>query len=503
MTGHPTSGTAPDRWLPALFASFLGQSPDWYKWTILGFLLLNPLALALAGPFFTGWLLLAEFIFTLALALKCYPLQPGGLLALEGILLGMAGPDAVYAEITANFPVILLLIFMVAGIHFLRDLLLYVFSIILMRVQSRIALALLFSLSSAILSAFLDALTVVAVVITVAAGLYAVYHAAASTQADLDADGTPDLAHEDLEKFRAFLRGLLMHAAVGTALGGVSTLVGEPQNLLIGTVAGWNFAEFFLHTLPVSGPVLVAGLLTCAALEKLRWFGYGAELPPSVRDVMRRHFAAEAARRTRHDKLQLVLQALTALFLFVGLAFHLAEVGLIGLAVIVLATALCGITEEKRLGHAFEEALPFTALLVVFFAIVAVIHEQHLFQPVIAYVLQQEDSLRLPLMYSVNGLLSAISDNVFVATVYISEIKAAFDAGALTREQFELLAVAVNTGTNIPSVATPNGQAAFLFLLTSSIAPLIRLGYSRMAWMALPYTVTLTLTGLVAIAQLA
>ena len=51
--------------------------------------------------------------------------------------------------------------------------------------------------------------------------------------------------------------------------------------------------------------------------------------------------------------------------------------------------------------------------------------------------------------------------------------------------------VAINTGTNLPSVATPNGQAAFLFLLTSSIAPLVRLSYGRMVWMALPYTLVM------------
>jgi NhaB family Na+:H+ antiporter len=101
-------------------------------------------------------------------------------------------------------------------------------------------------------------------------------------------------------------------------------------------------------------------------------------------------------------------------------------------------------------------------------------------------------------MFVANGVLSAISDNVFVATVYISEIKSVFDAGALTREQFDLLAVAVNTGTNIPSVATPNGQAAFLFLLTSALAPLIRLGYVQMLWMALPYTLTMSAAGLLA-----
>ena len=47
------------------------------------------------------------------------------------------------------------------------------------------------------------------------------------------------------------------------------------------------------------------------------------------------------------------------------------------------------------------------------------------------------------------------------------ETNCALQAGTISRDQFDLLAVAINTGTNIPSVATPNGQAAFLFLLTS------------------------------------
>ncbi len=34
------------------------------------------------GSFVAGWLLVVEFIFTLAMALKCYPLLPGGLLAI-------------------------------------------------------------------------------------------------------------------------------------------------------------------------------------------------------------------------------------------------------------------------------------------------------------------------------------------------------------------------------------------------------------------------------------
>jgi NhaB family Na+:H+ antiporter len=173
-------------------------------------------------------------------------------------------------------------------------------------------------------------------------------------------------------------------------------------------------------------------------------------------------------------------------------------VGLIGLTVIVLATAMTGIIEEHQLGHAFSEALPFTALLVVFFAIVGVIYDQHLFQPVIDYVFSLDQESQVPVFFMANGVLSAISDNVFVATVYINEVYEAFEAGEITRAHFEQLVIAVNTGTNIPSVATPNGQAAFLFLLTSALAPLIRLSYGRMVILALPYTITMTFTGLLA-----
>ena len=196
------------------------------------------------------------------------------------------------------------------------------------------------------------------------------------------------------------------------------------------------------------------------------------------------------------------MQGLVAAILVFGLAFHVAEVGLIGLVVIILATAFTGVVEEHRIGKAFESALPFTALLVVFFVIVAGIHDQHLFDPVMHYVLARDGSEQAGLLYLATGALSAISDNVFVATIYITEMKSALLQGLLTREQFDVAAVAINTGTNIPSVATPNGQAAFLFLLTSTVAPLIRLGYGRMVWMALPYFVVMTSVGYVAVVWL-
>ena len=490
----------------ALRKNFLGNSPGWYQSAILLFLLINPIMLYVAGPFATGWLLIGEFIFTLAMALKCYPLQPGGLLAIEAIVLGLATPEAVYHEAIGNFEVIMLLMFMVAGIYFMRDMLLVTFSKLLVSVKSKLLLSLLFSLSGALLSAFLDALTVTAVLITVAVGFYSVYHKVASGKQLVDSNhdhsqdtNLHEYHREDLEQFRAFLRSLIMHGAVGTALGGVCTLVGEPQNLLIAEKAGWDFIEFFVRMAPVTMPTLVFGLLTCLLLEATGSFGYGAKLPSGVRSVLEDFKSAQEAKRTAQERAAIWVQVAVALFLVVALAFHWAPVGLIGLTVIVLLTAFNGIIEEHRIGKAFEEALPFTALLIVFFAVVAVIHEQHLFTPVIHWVLDQERAVQPALFFAANGLLSAISDNVFVATVYINEVKAALDAGVIDRAHFETLTVAINTGTNLPSVATPNGQAAFLFLLTSALAPLIRLSYMRMVIMALPYTIVLTSVGLASI----
>ena len=486
-----------------MFKQFLGNSPKWFKTTIILFLVFNVVLYFAAGPTITAWCFIAEFIFCLAMALKCYPLQSGGLLAIEALALGLTTPHNAYHEVDANLEVVLLLVFMVAGIYFMKPLLMYIFSKVFTKIKSKTALSLLFVFLAAVLSAFLDALTVTAVLISVAVGFYGVYHKIQSMDsADFNDDDVPDrkeLSGETLERFRSFLRSLIMHGVVGTALGGVCTLVGEPQNLLIGERLGWDFVEFFVKMAPITLPVLVAGLITTIILEKTKIFEFGEELPDSVREIIENYTEEQDEKRTDSEKYGLVVQGVSAILLIAGLALHIAPVGLIGLALIIVQTAFMGIIEEHSLGHAFEEALPFTGLLVVFFVIVAMIHDQHLFKPIIEWALSKDPAQQPMLFYLANGVLSMISDNVFVATVYIGEVQSAFEAGNISRSQFEKLAVAINTGTNLPSVATPNGQAAFLFLLTSSLAPLINLSYGKMAKMALPYTIVLGGMGLIGI----
>lgn len=482
---------------------FLGSSPRWFKLTMVGCLIFNIFSFFVFGPMITAWIFIGEFIFTLAMALKCYPLQSGGLLALEVLILGLTSPEAAYEEVDQNLEVILLLVFMVAGIYFMKPMLMYIFSKVFTKIKSKVTLSLLFVFLAAILSAFLDALTVTAVLISVTVGFYGVYHKIhSSATADYDADDILDrkeLSGETLEKFRSFLRSLIMHGVVGTALGGVCTLVGEPQNLLIGEKMGWEFVEFFTRMAHVTIPVLICGLLTTFFLEKFKIAGFGEKLPEVARRIIERYTEEQDAKRTQKEKLGLWVQGISALLLIASLALHLAPVGFIGLFLIIVQTAFMGITDEHSLGKAFEEALPFTALIVVFFVIVAMIHDQHLFTPIIDYVLTMDPSTQPSMFYLANGVLSMISDNVFVATVYINEVETAFKNGAITKEQFNHLAVAINTGTNLPSVATPNGQAAFLFLLTSSLAPLINLSYGRMVKMALPYTIVLGGVGLLCV----
>lgn len=485
-----------------MFKYFLGQSPRWFKMTMIMFIIFNVISFYTLGPTITAWIFIVEFIFTLAMALKCYPLQSGGILAIEALLLKLTTPENAYHEVDQNLEVILLLVFMVAGIYFMKPLLMYIFSKVFTKIKSKLMLSLLFVFLSAVLSAFLDALTVTAVLISVAIGFYGVYHKIHSGERDYNKSGVQDkseLSGETLEEFRSFLRSLIMHGLVGTALGGVCTLVGEPQNLLIGERMGWDFIEFFLRMAPITIPVLFAGLITTAILETTGIFGFGQKLPEVARTIISNYTEEEDLKRTDKEKWGIKVQAVSAVLLIIGLAMHIAPVGFIGLALIVVQTAFMGITEEHQLGRAFEEALPFTGLLVVFFVIVAMIHDQHLFKPIIDWALTLDPSQQPSMFYLANGILSMISDNVFVATVYIGEIKTAYDSGAIGLEQFEKLAIAINTGTNLPSVATPNGQAAFLFLLTSSLAPLINLDYIKMVKMAFPYTIVLGITGLLGI----
>ena len=210
------------------------------------------------------------------------------------------------------------------------------------------------------------------------------------------------LRADDIKQFQWFLRSLLMHGAVGTALGGCMTMVGEPQNIVIARVVGWNFGEFFWQMLPVSGLALPVGLVTCVGVEMTGVCTYGAAMPAHVRQVLT-VFAQEEYGKIRNlEKAELAIQGLGALLLVFGLSFHVAEVGFIGLAVGCIVTAFNGITEEHEVADAFLEAMPFVSLLVVFFGVVAIIQDQEIFVPLFDAVLDMPSNAQPALVFIAN-----------------------------------------------------------------------------------------------------
>lgn len=487
-----------------LIDNFMGHAPVWYKLGLVLCLVANFGIYAAFGPFVTGWVILMQFIATLALALKSFPLLPGGLLFLQTILLGLVPLEMVNEEIAHNLPILFLVLFVVTAVNFLKDLLALAFMKAVLLIRSELLLALFFLLLPAVLSALLDALTVMAVVLTVFMSLYGIFHRFASERGQHeDHDPTNDATvreehRAELNQFRAALRRLVMLAAIGTMLGGIMTLIGEPQNLLIGEVMGWHFVDFFLVMLPVSVPVLCSGIVTGVLVERLKWLDFGTPLSPQVLGILKREIERRAASRTPRETMRLWVQAFGAIFLVTALVLHVAEVYVIGLMLLIMVTAGNGATEHD-IGEAVREGGPFVFVLAVFFGIVAMIHAQHLFAPVNDWILAFEGTQRLLAYYAATGALSSISDNVFVASLFITEAQTLHEAGTLSREEFEHVALAINMGTNVPSISTPNGQAAFLFLLMSRLAPLIKLSYLRMLLLALPFAVVCTAVGATAI----
>jgi NhaB family Na+:H+ antiporter len=227
----------------AVAAIFFGNAPTWYKQAIVTFLIINPI-LFMFNPYAAGWALVLEFIFTLAMALKCYPPQLEGLLLIQAMFIGMTTPGHIKHEMVVSIEVILLLVFMVAGIYFMKGLLLYLYTKLLIKLKNKMVLSVAFASACALLPLFLGAFTLVAVIITVYLGFYSIYHKVAS---DKHFHCEHDHSHENevpslhREEFRPFLRNLMMHAGKGSAIGGVMTMLGEPQNLIIAYKARWDF----------------------------------------------------------------------------------------------------------------------------------------------------------------------------------------------------------------------------------------------------------------------
>ena len=112
---------------------------------------------------------------------------------MQAYALGLAPASRLEHEVEINIDILLLVTFMVACIHFLKNLLLYIFTSLMIKVENKITLAVAILLASAVMSAFMDALSVAAVLISVCSGVLEIYLKAVGapeSSAGHGADGT-------------------------------------------------------------------------------------------------------------------------------------------------------------------------------------------------------------------------------------------------------------------------------------------------------------------------
>ena len=148
------------------------------------------------------------------------------------------------------------------------------------------------------------------------------------SQAAVEPDFNLDLHHieHDISRLKAFLRSLLMHAAVGTTLGGICTIVGEPQNLIVAERMNWDFGTFVLRMLPVWATCLPCGIATCIYCEQYGRFGYGAKMPKDVRKVLQDFALKEFGKMRMLQKMALYVQIAAAIILIISLVTQVATV---------------------------------------------------------------------------------------------------------------------------------------------------------------------------------
>lgn len=485
-----------------------------FKIILIAFLAINPLLLHTVGPFYTSIAMLLQFLFILFRSTTVYPAISGGLLVSEAIILKLVTTEGIWHEWTASFDVFMLVLFMVAAVSYLKQFMTYMFVNLLVKVQNKIVLSVIICLAAAVLSAFLDALTVTAVLITVVSQLYDIIlnFRAGKSYGDTIGDHTDDDLREALgiqiQDYRQFLRSIMIHGLIGTALGGVMTMVGEPQNVMLVKIINgiletanmplWDFQTFFIKMLPVTIPTLIFGLMTTTLLEKFKLFGFGKVMTPEEREVIMEWRNQYMTSMNQTEKLSLMMQGVVALLLVFMLITHFAEVGLIGLIIIIFASATTGKKDEHDFVPAFEEGGPFLVVLGVLFAFVAMLHEQHTFMPAINFASTLGEHDQRVFFFSMSGFLSAVSDNVFVAKIFMDAAIDLVKGGQLNIQEIkhlESLTVSINAGTNIFSVLTPNGQAAFLFFLTSALAKKkLLMGWTEIFKMSLPYAVVMIAT---------
>jgi Na+/H+ antiporter NhaD/arsenite permease-like protein len=326
---------------------------------------------------------------------------------------------------------------------------------------SPIGLLLLLALLTALLSAFLDNVTTVVLLVPVT--LY--------VTRELDVPALPYLL---LEVF-------------ASNVGGTATLIGDPPNILIGSAAGLDFADFLVHLAPVALVILLVLLATA-------WLALRGRLH-AASDRRLHVLALDPAERIKDPRRLRI--GLTALGLtLVGFMVHGAlglESGTIALTGATVVLLLGGVSVHQALRDVEWETLFFFVGL--FMAVAGLEHTGALAalgRAVVGLTGGDLVATTLALLW-VSALLSGVVDNIPYTTAMlpvVRELSADLHApqGA-ANPLWWALALGADLGGNLTVIA------ASANVIVAGIAR--RWGYELGFWTFLRYGAPVTLASIV------
>ena len=276
-------------------------------------------------------------------------------------------------------------------------------------------------------------------------------------------------------------------------VGGISTMVGDPTNVIIGTGLNLNFNQFLLNTAPIS----IAILAVNTTLLYVRNHGF------LHRDALKRHkerkalelpSPASAVRDRGLLQVSIISLGLAVSFLivhtFLGVSAALAT---------LLPSFIILVYESSRQSEVRDVLARIDWQIFFFFGglfiLVAGLAKTGLLTSFADWLGRQSGNnlaISVTLVLWTTALISQVVDNVPLVTVFIpviSTLAGPPPAGALFAPSVAPLAWALAVGTGIGGMATPIGTASNLVALNILNKDKKRLSFARFAKRSIPITI--------------
>ncbi|MEV0384311.1 ArsB/NhaD family transporter [Nonomuraea sp. NPDC050643] len=245
----------------------------------------------------------------------------------------------------------------------------------------------------------------------------------------------------------------LIAEAMASNIGGTSTLIGDPPNIIIASRSGLTFNDFLLHLAPLIVVLVAVFVALCRWLFR-RSFTYDPELAAEIMTLNEREAIAD--RRLLWQSLAVLALVMVAFVLHPVLHYEPSVVALLGAGVLVAATK---VTTEDAIREVEWPTLVFFAGL---FVMVGALVETGVIGQISAAVAEATQGrlgLTAMLLLWGSAALSAVIDNIpYVATMspIVADLVQAGGGGEATRVLWWALALGADLGGN----ATAVGAAA-------------------------------------------